>query len=138
MKKLITAVLLLLSVHSFSQTSYDVYKTQLFKSTDGDSKWRPVDDPSMVDFKITLQGDHMMIDAKSFTSFTLNSNTSEDIKGDTYVGKRYRAVEHVRNRSCYVSFLNYFDTQFFTVQVSYLNEDPQYLLVYYILKKVNS
>ena len=136
MKKLITAVLLLLSIHSFSQESstYNVFKTQLFKSTPFVKTWTPVSDPSSVDFKIIVEGSHLIIDAKSMSSFTIYNSSQEDVKGEGYTGKRFRALEHVKNQSCYISFINYTGLNFISVDVAYLNGDTQYLLVYYILK----
>lgn len=136
MKRILLALLLLVSVNSFSQDAsyYTAYKTQLFQSFTGQSSWTSVTEPTLVDIPITLKGNLLIINAKSPTSFTYYESTQENVKGDGYYGKRFRAKEHSNNQSCFISIINYVNTDYVTLQVAYLDENPQFLLVYYILK----
>lgn len=134
MKKLLMIILLCTGLSAMSQdaTVYNVYKTQLLEYSAYRDKWIEVGEPSFVDIDITFKGNHMLINAKSPTSFRLDANNSQDFGNENFKGRRYPAIEFVNNQRCNVDIVKYTNTDVAIINIIYLDQTPRFWLMYYI------
>lgn len=113
-------------------STYYSYKTLLYISNSWDSKWRPVGDYMYGHIPMSLTQNHLIINAKSPTSFKISGVNVENINTNDSYGKRFRAVELVNDKYCYIDIITYRTTGELTIHVSYMDDDPQIKMVYYI------
>lgn len=132
---LLTALTFLcFKAHSQESSQYVAYKTQLYMSSRTEKEWTPVDEPNYVQIVITVKNNYIVINSKSPTSYTIYNESKENIKGEGFTGIRYRALEHADDTPCYISIVNYTEESYAAIHVSYMDQDPQFLLVYYLKK----
>lgn len=138
MKKLflLIAVVMLIAgtttLRAQETSTYYSYKTMLYISNSWETKWRPVGDYTYGYIPMSLTENHLIINAKSPTSFKISGTNVENINTEDRYGKRFRAVELVNDKYCYIEIITYRTTGEITIHVSYMDDNPQIKIVYYI------
>lgn len=128
--------MLLFTLTSLSaQTDYyTCYSTELYSRLDVNKNWDLISTNKDSNIPIAVTKNVIQINAKSATTFKINSTNYKDFDNESLSGRRYSAYEVVNQKDCYIDLVRYKEKDILLLSVVYFNEGTQFNLRYYIYK----
>ena len=128
MKKLFLlalAVVTMLTSYAQKETStvYEVYTAEFYLYNKTTEKWDLQTQKTDISLDMVFYKDAINIQAKAPLLLKLKTETKEPIKGDTFTGYRFTALECVNEHKCTVDYVYYYaEPNKFTISILYNDE----------------